>query len=113
MAAHLFIVYFSAISAITPPVAVASFAAAGIAGANPNRVGFEAVRLGLTSFVIPFLFVYMSGLLLEGSVRAILLEIIFAIFFILLMSYFIIFIIPKVYHPILQLRTTFKKKRTL
>src|SRR5690625_5522807 len=43
IAAHLFIVYFSIISAITPPVAVASFAAAGIAKANPTTVGFEAV----------------------------------------------------------------------
>src|SRR5690625_2213192 len=46
LGAHLFIVYFSIISAITPPVAVAAFAAAGIAETNPNRVGFEAVRLG-------------------------------------------------------------------
>lgn len=67
LAAHLFIVYFSIISAITPPVAVASFAAAGIAQTSPTKVGIEAVRLGLASFVIPFIFVYNPALLLEGS----------------------------------------------
>lgn len=67
LAAHLFIVYFSIISAITPPVAVAAFAAAGIAHTSPTKVGFEAVRLGLASFIIPFIFVYNPALLLEGS----------------------------------------------
>lgn len=67
MGAHLFIVYFSVISAITPPVAVAAFAAAGIANANPNQVGWKAVRLGLVSFIIPFIFVFQPALLLEGS----------------------------------------------
>lgn len=68
LAAHLFIVYFSIISAITPPVAVASFAAAGIAKANPTKVGFEAIRLGFVSFIIPFIFVLNPALLMEGSI---------------------------------------------
>lgn len=72
LAAHLFIVYFSIVSAITPPVAVAAFAAAGIADSNPTGVGFEAVRLGLASFVIPFMFVFNSALLLDGTVLEIL-----------------------------------------
>lgn len=67
LAAHLFIVYFSIISAITPPVAVAAFAAAGIAEENPTKVGIEAVRVGLASFIIPFVFVYDSALLLDGT----------------------------------------------
>lgn len=71
LAAHLFIVYFSIISAITPPVAVAAFAAAGIAQTSPTKVGFEAVRLGLASFIIPFIFVYNPALLLEGSITEI------------------------------------------
>lgn len=71
MAAHLFIVYFSIISAITPPVAVAAFAAAGIAGANPNKVGVEAVRLGLAGFIIPFIFVLEPALLMDGSIGSI------------------------------------------
>jgi len=68
MAAHLFIVYFSIISAITPPVAVAAFAAAGIAKENPNRIGWEAVRLGIVSFIIPFIFVFQPALLMEGTI---------------------------------------------
>ncbi|WP_249872342.1 TRAP transporter permease [Oceanobacillus saliphilus] len=67
MAAHLFIVYFSIFSAITPPVAVASYAAAGIADANPNRVGLEAVKLGIVGFVVPFMFVLEPALLMDGS----------------------------------------------
>ncbi|WP_453990278.1 TRAP transporter permease [Bacillus nitroreducens] len=66
-AAHLFIVYFSIFSAITPPVAVAAYAAAGIADSNPNKVGFEAVRLGIVGFIVPFMFVLEPALLLEGS----------------------------------------------
>ncbi|GAA0614320.1 TRAP transporter permease [Virgibacillus siamensis] len=66
MSAHLFIVYFSIFSAITPPVAVAAFAAAGISGGNPNRVGFTAVRLGIVGFIVPFMFVLNPSLLMEG-----------------------------------------------
>lgn len=95
MGAHLFIVYFSIISAITPPVAVASFAAAGIAGANPNLVGFEAVRLGLASFIIPFIFIFQPALLMDGTI----LEIIFSTFIGLVgvigLGYVIVFGVPK------------------
>ncbi len=66
MAAHLFIVYFSIFSAITPPVAVAAYAAAGIADSNPNKVGLEAVRLGLVGFIVPFMFVLEPAILLDG-----------------------------------------------
>lgn len=68
MSAHLFIVYFSIISAITPPVAVAAFAAAGIAKENPTRVGFEAIRIGLASFIIPFGFIFHPPLLMDGTI---------------------------------------------
>ena len=54
--AHLFLLYFASISAITPPVAVASFAAAGIADENAMKVGFTAVKLGITGFILPFAF---------------------------------------------------------
>lgn len=56
LAAHLFLLYFASISAITPPVAVASYAAAGIAEENPMKVGMEAVKLGITGFILPFAF---------------------------------------------------------
>lgn len=56
LAAHLFLLYFASISAITPPVAVASFAAAGLADENAFRVGLTAVKLGVAGFVLPFVF---------------------------------------------------------
>jgi TRAP transporter 4TM/12TM fusion protein len=69
--AHLFIVYFSSMSAITPPVAVAAFAAASIARANPVAVAFLACRIGIVAFVIPILFVGQPGLLLMGDAAGI------------------------------------------
>ena len=57
MSAHLFIVYFSAISAITPPVAVAAYAAAGISEGDPNATGVQAVRLAVAAYIVPFVFV--------------------------------------------------------
>lgn len=70
-AAHLFVLYYAALSAITPPVALASYAGAGIADANPNKVGWTAVRIGLLAFFIPFLFVYSPELMLiSGNILA-------------------------------------------
>jgi len=66
MAAHLFILYFGCISAITPPVALAAYAGAGVAGADPNKVGFTACRIGIVAFIIPYMFIYGPGLLMEG-----------------------------------------------
>lgn len=66
--AHMFVLYYAALSAITPPVALASYAGAGLAGASPNKVGWTAVRIGLLGFIIPFMFVYSPSLLLmEGT----------------------------------------------
>ncbi len=68
MAAHLFAFYFGSMSNITPPVAVASFAAAGIAEANVNRTGIEAFVIALPGFIIPFMFaIYPEMLLTYGS----------------------------------------------
>jgi len=68
LAAHFFIFYFGMLSMITPPVALAAFAAAGIAGAPPMAVGFQAIRFGWITFLIPFLFVFRPEiLLLEGT----------------------------------------------
>jgi TRAP transporter 4TM/12TM fusion protein len=67
IAAHLFIFYFAIISAITPPVCAAVYAAAAIARSNWLTTGWLAVRMGLAGFVAPFLFVYRPGLLLIGS----------------------------------------------
>jgi TRAP transporter 4TM/12TM fusion protein len=62
--AHMFVLYFGVLSAITPPVALAAFAAAPIAGASPMGTAFEASRLALPGFVIPFAFIYQPALLL-------------------------------------------------
>lgn len=67
LAAHLFVLYYAAISAITPPVALASFAAAGIAGSGLWRTAFFGVKLGAVGYLVPFLFVDRSGLLILGA----------------------------------------------
>lgn len=63
IAAHMFVVYYSTFSAITPPVAVASYAAAGIADANASKIGWMAVRLGIVCFIVPFMFVFDPSML--------------------------------------------------
>jgi TRAP-type uncharacterized transport system fused permease subunit len=67
LAAHMFVLYFACLSAITPPVAVAAFAAAAIAEANPFQVAFAAVRLTLSAFVVPFAFILRPDILLVGD----------------------------------------------
>ena len=64
---HFFIFYFAVISMITPPVALAAYATAGIAQANPNRVGWAATRLGISGFIIPFMLIYTPSLLILDS----------------------------------------------
>jgi TRAP transporter 4TM/12TM fusion protein len=71
LAAHLFVVYFASMSAITPPVAVAAFAAASIAGADPLRIAAIASRLAVVGFVLPFCFVWRPALLLIGDPLAV------------------------------------------
>lgn len=66
-AAHMFLLYYSILSQITPPVALAAYAAGNIADANPNKVGFTAMRLGVIAFIIPFFFVYGPALLMIGT----------------------------------------------
>lgn len=68
LAAHLFIFYFGAISNVTPPVSLAAFAAAGIAGASAMKTALTAMILALAGFIVPFMFVYGPPLLLQGSV---------------------------------------------
>lgn len=67
LAAHMFIFYFGCISNVTPPVSLAAFAAAGIAGAPPIRTAFAAAMLAGAGFVVPFMFVYGPELLMVGS----------------------------------------------
>lgn len=79
MAAHLFILYFGALSTITPPVALSTFAAAGIAKASIWETGLDAMKLAITGFVIPFVFCFSEELLMQGSVGGILVAIVTAV----------------------------------
>ena len=67
MAVHMFIFYWGMLSAITPPVAIASFAAAGIAGSPPMKTGWESMRVGSIIYFLPFFFVMNPALVLQGS----------------------------------------------
>ncbi|MBP1849463.1 TRAP transporter permease [Rhizobium halophytocola] len=67
ISAHMFIFYFGLVSAITPPVALAAYAAASISGADANATAVEAMRLGFVKLFVPFLFVGMPGILMIGT----------------------------------------------
>ncbi|AEP36424.1 TRAP transporter permease [Taylorella asinigenitalis] len=64
LVAHFFVFYFGIFANITPPVALASFAGAGIAGGNPMKTGFISLRLALAGFIVPYMFVYNPDMLL-------------------------------------------------
>ncbi|NLX46538.1 MAG: TRAP transporter permease [Treponema sp.] len=67
LGANLFVFYFAIISFITPPVAIASYAAAGLAGGSSTKTGYLAFKLGIAGFIIPFLYIYHPGLLILGT----------------------------------------------
>jgi len=67
LAAHMFILYFGIMADVTPPVAMAAYASAGIARANPVRSGVIAFKLGIAGFIVPYLFVLNPELVLVGS----------------------------------------------
>lgn len=67
VAVHLFMMYWGMVSFITPPVSLASFVAAGVAGASPMRVGLQSMRLGSTMYFVPFFFVLNPALILRGE----------------------------------------------
>lgn len=71
LAAHLFVLYFANFSNITPPVAMAAYAASGIAQAQPIKIAIQAFQLGILGFMIPYVFVYNPALILQGSITQI------------------------------------------
>ncbi len=79
LAAHLFVFFWAITSYLTPPVAVGAYVAAGIAGANPWKTGWLAVRLGILTFILPFIFVYSPVLIAQGPLPYILLSAVTAI----------------------------------
>ena len=68
LASHLFILYFGTDADITPPVGLAAYAAAGLAGAHPLTTGIEAFKMGITAYIVPFMFILGPALLLQGPV---------------------------------------------
>ena len=66
LVAHFFVFYFAVVSAITPPVALAAYAGAAIAGSDPMRTSVASFKVGLAAFIVPFMFFYSPGLLMEA-----------------------------------------------
>ena len=71
LAAHLFVFYFGCVSTITPPVALAAYAAGAVAKTDPNKVGWTAFRFGLVAFIVPYMWIYGPGLLMQGDAATI------------------------------------------
>ena len=86
MAAHMFMLYFGIISNVTPPVAMAAYAAAGIAQCNPNKCGWTAFKLALSGFILPFMFCLNNVLLGYGSWYLVIYAVITALFGIFCLS---------------------------
>jgi TRAP transporter 4TM/12TM fusion protein len=86
LTAHFFVFYFAVLSAITPPVALASYAAAGISGANPMETSVASFKIGISAFVVPFMFFYNSALLMDGGTLEVLRAGVTAVFGVFLLS---------------------------
>ena len=79
MAAHLFVIYWQLASFYTPPTCIAVFVTSSIANSKVWPTGWEAVRLGIAAYLIPFAFVFNPGLLMQGSILEIVLAIVTAL----------------------------------
>ncbi len=86
IAAHMYVMYFGMMSMITPPIAIAAFAAASVAGADAMRTGLAATRFGWTAYIVPFLFVYSPSLLLIGDPVTVAVAFVTAVFGVWLVS---------------------------
>ncbi len=75
LTAHMFVFFFGCISTITPPVALASYVAAGIAGSDINKTSWTAFAYGITSYILPFMFFFGPALLMDGSAFQIILAV--------------------------------------
>lgn len=67
LTSHMFCFYYAAFSTITPPVAMAAYAGGNLAGASVNKTGFQAMKIGVAAYIIPWVFVFSDGLLMRGS----------------------------------------------
>lgn len=68
LSAHLFVFYFAILAEVTPPVCIVAYCGAAIAGSDPMKTGFEAAKLAIVGFIVPYIFMYNKALLLKGSV---------------------------------------------
>ena len=80
ISAHLYVMYFGLLSFVTPPVAVAAFAAASIAKADPLATAVESMRFGWTAYIVPFLFVFSPALVMQGEAGEIAIAVATAVF---------------------------------
>lgn len=103
IAAHLFVVYFGMMSMITPPVAIAAFAAAALARSDPMETGWAAVRFGWMAYVVPFLFVLSPTLLLIGTPGHIVIAVVTAIIGVWLVSIAIVGFFMRALSPFMRL----------
>ena len=87
IAAHLFVFHFAIIGTLTPPVSLAAFAAAGIAGSNPMKTGIAAFRLALPGFLVPYFFVMNPTLVAQGELLNILIDMATAIVGVMFLDY--------------------------
>lgn len=84
--AHFFVFFYAVMSAITPPVALASFAGAAISGANAMQTAVQSFKIGISAFIIPFMFYFSPVLLMQGSTMEIMLAFVSAVVGIYLLS---------------------------
>ncbi|HEX7006183.1 MAG TPA: TRAP transporter large permease subunit, partial [Alphaproteobacteria bacterium] len=86
LSAHLFLLYYAVMSALTPPIAVAAYAAAPLAEGNPITIAAQACRFALAAFLVPFFFIYGPELLLMGSAFDIVLAAVTAFFGVIMLA---------------------------
>lgn len=79
IAAHLFILYYGTMSTLTPPVALASYAAAAISGDSPDKTSWIAFKIAIPAYIVPYFFVFNNHLLMEGSALLIVTSVLFAV----------------------------------
>jgi len=84
--AHMFVFYYGVLSCITPPVAIVAYAGAGVAGGDPMKVAYNSCKLGITAFIVPFIFIYEPALLFIGNLYNIIIALITAMIGVIMIS---------------------------
>jgi TRAP-type uncharacterized transport system fused permease subunit len=88
--AHFFLVYYGVLSFITPPIAIACYAAAAIAEESPMKIGWESMRIGLVAFIVPFIFVYDPAILMIGPVVHVIISCVLAFLAVTLIAFAVV-----------------------